>query len=82
MVVPRMHPGNTFCSELQQVRDAAWTILDRVRELTEITTLPKRERDQLPSLISAVDGRRLSGIIGEAKFCEDSLRASNGRQGL
>jgi hypothetical protein len=82
MVVPRMHPGNTFCSELQQVRDAAWTILDRVRELTEITTLPNRERDQLPSLISAVDGRRLSGIIGEAKFCEDSLRASNGRQGL
>jgi hypothetical protein len=68
MVVPRMHPGNSYYPELRPVREAAWTILDRVRELTEIATLSSRERARLPSLITAVDGRPLSAVTGDVGF--------------
>jgi hypothetical protein len=65
MVVPPLHPTSQLYFQLQPVREAAWTILDRVRELTAIACLPRRETAALPSLITAVDGRPLSTIWGE-----------------
>jgi hypothetical protein len=57
MSVNRTHPGSDIYAALYPARDAAWRILDSVRQLTDLTDLPREE--SLPSLLEAVEGRSI-----------------------
>jgi hypothetical protein len=57
MSVNRTHPGSDIYAALYPARDAAWRILDSVRQLTDLTDLPREE--SLPSLLQAVEGRSI-----------------------
>ena len=59
MTVSRLHPGSDAFAVLHPARDAAWLILDRLRQLTEPTDLPDEEPLSLPRLLQVVEGRTI-----------------------
>jgi hypothetical protein len=52
-------PGSDTFAVLHPARDAAWRILDRLRQLTEPTDRPDEEPLSLPRLLQVVGGRTI-----------------------